>query len=179
MGLEGGLCAQAHLPAGFGMGQPFEACGLEFRLVADLTGAFRSEQVFDDQFKVFHVWTEHHGLACQRRLHRVLAPLRREAFSDENDRGQFVPMAELSGDIDEEDIERLARIDVTALLGAKLWSCNGVRNFGAAFDVSRDEDQTQRGMLLASDLKDARQDEFLAIMCASSEEDGIGIRYTD
>ena len=70
---------------------------LQFRFRTDLDGAAMSDQRPRKGGKIFHVRTEDDRSSGDDRLDRVLSALSSEAFSDENNRGDPVPISQLTG----------------------------------------------------------------------------------
>jgi len=78
---------------------PSEFCG-----VANLECGIGSEPAGDDGGKVVHVRAEDDGLAGEDGFDRVLATSGGEAFADEDDGGDRVPVAEFAGGIDQQEL---------------------------------------------------------------------------
>ena len=105
-GVEGGDGAGAVREGGAagGVGEEGGELGAEAGGVADLHGGVGGEPAGDDGGKVFHVRAEDDGLAGEDGLDGVLAAGGGEAFADEDDGGEGVPVAEFAGGIDEQGV---------------------------------------------------------------------------
>src|SRR6266496_2616869 len=116
--------------------------------------------------------TKHNRFACENRLHRILSPVRGEAFPDEYHSGDAVPKLKFTSRIEEDAIgfgcaagERFA--------GERhaQWQSTQVRaDFLQPFNVSRRDEQPQRRKLLAQPKKNSDQDLFFTTMRAAAEE---------
>ena len=111
-GAGGGTCvlrgegkgAVGERGAAGGVGEEAGELGAEFGGGADLHGSVGGEPAGDDGGEVFHVRAEDDGPAGEHGLDGVLTAGGGEAFADENDGGEGVPVAEFAGGIDEEGV---------------------------------------------------------------------------
>ena len=76
----------------------------EFGGGADLHGGVGGEPAGDDGGEVFHVRAEDDGAAGEHGFDGVLAAGGGEAFADEDDGGEGVPVAEFAGGIDKQRV---------------------------------------------------------------------------
>jgi hypothetical protein len=99
------------------------------------------------------VWAKEDRLSGKCGFHRVLAALRREAFSDEYEGRKFVPVSKFTGDIDEKHIRGLgAGRSVGAAGNGEPEGVEQTEDFRGALHVAWNENETKVRKLGASRL---------------------------
>src|SRR5438477_3283910 len=76
----------------------------QFLDTLDAKGTAVLHQFLGQPRKILHVRSENHGLASDDWFHRILAPTGGEAFADENNRRNRVPITQLTGGIEEKTV---------------------------------------------------------------------------
>src|SRR6266480_6159137 len=116
--------------------------------------------------------TKHNRFACENRLHRILSPVRGEAFPDEHHSGDVVPALKFTSRIEKYAI-RIGYVAGERFAGERhaQWQSAQVRaDFLQPFDVPRRDEQPQRRKLLAQPKKNSDQDFFFTTVRAATEE---------
>src|SRR5215211_4760490 len=116
--------------------------------------------------------TKYNRLARENRLHRILSPVRGEAFPDEHHSGESVPALKFTSRIEENAI-RIGCAAGKHLAGERhaQWQSAQVRaDFLQPFDVTRRDEQPQRWKFLTQPKKNSDQDFFFATVRAAAEE---------
>src|SRR6476469_5179386 len=116
--------------------------------------------------------TKHNRLARENRFYGILSAVRGEAFPNEHNAGDAVPMLKVTSRIE----ERAVRIRCAAgerfggERDTQRQSAQPCANFLQSFDMTRRDEQSQRWKLVAQSKKNCDQDFFFAVMRAATEE---------
>ena len=94
----------------------------------------------DDCFEVFHVRPENNRLPSEGRLDWILAPVRGEAFPNKSNGGEWVPVIEFAGGVEQQDVPWFAgrqggSADDFCSRGGEFFE-----EFGRSFHVPRRDD---------------------------------------
>ena len=116
--------------------------------------------------------TKHNRFARENRLHRILSPVRGEAFPDEHHSGNVVPALKFTSRIEKNAI-RIGCAAGERFAGerhAQWHSAQLCTDFLQPFDMTRRDEQPQRRKLLAQPKKNSGQDFFFTTVRAATEE---------
>ena len=119
------------------------ARGFQSKWISYLDEGSGGKQLRRQFRKIFHVWTHDDRDASGEGFRRVLTAFRAQGFTDKDQRGNSVPIAEFAGGVEEEQIRRRGLLPIRGSAQADVQAevSEGSSELSGAFHMTRRDDQ--------------------------------------